>query len=42
MLGSFGTSLELRRWSFKIDSWPAWPRNVWSSAALATADRIEA
>jgi hypothetical protein len=22
MLGSFGTSLELRRWSFKIDSWP--------------------
>jgi hypothetical protein len=22
MLGSFGTSLELRRWSFKVDSWP--------------------
>ncbi len=25
MLSSFGTSLELRRCSFKIDSWPAWP-----------------
>src|SRR5215469_15553882 len=32
MLGSFGTSLELRRWSFKIDSWPAWPPKRFSVA----------